>query len=167
MPNLDQRDYSSSSDRYSYQYADVAVMSGSVGGLLLAYSGKEMMSLRFPMARQLFAVLGLAGGFRFLRRSLPLMGAKETEPEEYFINSLAVLPELQGQGIGTRLLSWAESKAQLQGLDRISLTVEIGNEQATSLYEHLGYQIAETVEFGQLNQRIGYPGFHRMIKELR
>lgn len=153
-------------NRFSYQFVDVAEMSGRVVGLLLAYSGREIESLRFPMARQLFVVCGLPGMFRFLRRGLPLMGVKEAEAEEYFVNSLAVLPSFQGQGIGTHLLSWGESKARTLGLQKCSLTVEIGNRQASSLYEHLGYRIVATVEIEQLSRRIGYRGFHRMVKEL-
>jgi len=153
-------------NRFSYQFVDVAEMSGRVVGLLLAYSGREIESLRFPMARQLFVVCGLPGMFRFLQRGLPLMGVKEAEAEEYFINSLAVLPSFQGQGIGTHLLSWGESKARTLGLEKCSLTVEIGNRQASSLYEHLGYRIVATVEIEQLSRRIGYRGFHRMLKEL-
>ena len=154
-------------NRFSYQFVNVAEVSERVVGLLLAYSGREMESLRFPMARQLLVVCGLPGIFRFLRRGLPLMGVREAEAEEYFVNSLAVLPSFQGQGIGTHLLSWGESKAKTLGLGKCSLTVEIGNRQASSLYEHLGYRIVETVEIEQLNQRIGYQGFHRMVKELR
>jgi len=153
-------------NRFSYQFVHVAEMSGRVVGLLLAYSGREIESLRFPMARQLFVVCGLPGMFRFLRRGLPLMGVKEAEAEEYFVNSLAVLPSFQGQGIGTHLLSWGESKARTLGLQKCSLTVEIGNRQASSLYEHLGYRIVATVEIEQLSRRIGYRGFHRMVKEL-
>jgi len=154
-------------NRFSYQFVHVAEMSGKVVGLLLAYSGREIESLRFPMARQLFVVCGLPGMFRFLRRGLPLMTVKEAGAEEYFINSLAVLPSFQGQGIGTHLLSWGESKARTLGLGKCSLSVEIGNRQASSLYEHLGYRIVETVEIEQLSRRIGYRGFHRMVKELQ
>ena len=153
-------------NRFSYQLVNVAEMSGRVVGLLLAYSGREIESLRFSMARQLFVVCGLPGLFRFLQRGLPLMGVKEAKAEEYFINSLAVLPSFQGQGIGTHLLSWGESKARTLGLGKCSLTVEIGNRQASSLYEHLGYRIVATVEIEQLSRRIGYRGFHRMVKEL-
>ncbi len=153
-------------NRFSYQFVHVAEMSGRVVGLLLAYSGREIESLRFPMARQLFVVCGLPGMLRFLRRALPLMGVKEAEAEEYFINSLAVLPSFQGQGIGTHLLSWGESKARTLGLGKCSLIVEIGNKQASSLYEHLGYRIVATVEIEQLSRRVGYRGFHRMVKEL-
>ena len=154
-------------NRFSYQFVNVAEMGGEVVGLLLAYPGRVMESLKFPMARQLFVVCGLPGAFRFLRRGLPLMRVKEAEADEYFINSLAVLPGFQGQGIGTHLLSWADSKAKMLDLRKCSLTVEIGNSQAYSLYEHLGYRIVETVKIKQLNQRIGYRGFHRMVKELR
>lgn len=153
-------------NRYSYQFADVAEIDGKIVGLLLSYSCKEMASLKFPMAKQLFSIYGLPGMFRFIRRSIQLMGVKEAEIDEYYINSLAVLPDFQGQGIGSRLLSWSESKARLLNLRKCSLTVEIGNEQAINLYEHHEYQIVKTVEFEHLNQRIGYRGFHRMVKEL-
>ena len=94
------------------------------------------------------------------------MRVKEAETEEYFINSLAVSPNFQGQGVGTHLLSFVESKAAISGLGKCSLTVEIENRKAISLYEHLGYRIVKTVEVDQLNRSIGYRGFHRMVKEL-
>lgn len=153
-------------NRFSYQFTDVAEMGGRIVGLLLAYSGREMESLKFPTAKQLFAVCGLPGTFRFLRRGLPLMGVKEAEADEYFISNLAVLPSFQGQGIGTHLLGWGEGKAKTLGLGKCSLTVEVGNRQASSLYQHLGYRIVETVEIEQLNRRIGFRGLHRMVKEL-
>ena len=153
-------------NRFSYQFVDVAEMSGQVVGLLLAYSSEEMESLKFPMARQLLSIYGLLGIFRFLRRSFPLMGVPEAETGEYFINSLAVLPDFQGKGTGTYLLDWGESQARALGLDKCSLTVEVGNRRASGLYEYLGYRIVETVEIESLQRRIGYRGFQRMVKEL-
>ena len=153
-------------NRYSYQFVDVAEMNGKIVGLLLSYSGREMQSLKFPMARQLFVIYGLPGLFRFVRRSLPLMGVKEAKADEYYINALAVLPGFQGQGIGTQLLHRSENKARTLDLSKCSLTVEIGNRQAISLYKHRGYKIVKTVEIKQLYRRIAYRGLHRMVKEL-
>lgn len=153
-------------NRFSHQFADVAIVNGMVVGLLLAYSGSKMESMKFPMGRQLLGICGLPGLLRFLRRSFPLMGVKEAQADEYFINNLAVLPGFQGKGIGILLLDWGVSKANKLGLTKCSLSVEIGNKPARSLYEHLGYRIVDTFEIEPLHQSIGFAGFHRMVKEL-
>ena len=91
---------------------------------------------------------------------------KEAGAGEYFINNVAVLPDFQGRGVGTRLLAFAEGKAKSAGLGICSLCVEIENVGARSLYERLGYRMVDTVRFKRLSRSIGYQGFHRMAKVL-
>jgi len=153
-------------NRFSYQFAYVAEIDEDVAGLLLSYPATVMESLKLPTARQLVAVCGLPGAFRFLRRSLPLVGVKEAEGGEYFVSNLAVLPGSEGQGVGSHLLAWAHQKARMLGINRCSLIVEVGNSRAHSLYEHLGYRTVQTVELPQLQRHMGFRGYRRMVKEL-
>jgi len=153
-------------NRFSYQFADVAVINKQVVALLLAYPSKLMKRLEIPTARQLFNVYGCSGMLRFLRNALPLIRVKEAERGEYSIDAVAVLPGFQGRGIGTRLLTYAEEKASGAGLARCSMTVDVVNERARRLYQRLGYQTVATVGIKRLQQRIGYQGFYRMVKDL-
>ncbi|MET9505886.1 GNAT family N-acetyltransferase [Streptomyces sp. NPDC006622] len=52
---------------------------------------------------------------------------------------LAVLPALQGRGLGTLLVRAAEERVLHRGLRRAQLAVEEDNPRARALYERLGY----------------------------
>ncbi|MER6231016.1 MULTISPECIES: GNAT family N-acetyltransferase [Streptomyces] len=52
---------------------------------------------------------------------------------------LAVLPALQGHGLGTLLIRAAEQRIRDRGLGRAELAVEEDNPRARALYERLGY----------------------------
>jgi ribosomal protein S18 acetylase RimI-like enzyme len=101
-----------------------------------------------------------------LIRSRPFVSIKEAEDDEYFVAHLAVLPGFEGRGLGGQLLSHAESKAMEAGFARIALTVDLDNARAVSLYRRSGFQIVETHLFPTLKDKIGYNGFHRMVKDL-
>ncbi|HTX91114.1 MAG TPA: GNAT family N-acetyltransferase [Anaerolineales bacterium] len=154
------------SNRFSHRYSDAVIDSGEIAGLAVTYSGRTMRSLELPMALRLADVLGLPGFFRFLRRASPLVTAREAESDEYFISNLAVRPELQGRGLGRFMLEQIEARAVRQGFRKLSLTVDVENERAFSLYERTGFQRIETVEIRRLRERLGYAGYHRMVKPL-
>ena len=154
------------SNRFSYQFTEVVALSGIVAGLTITYSGRLMKSLELPMALCLIRASGIGGFFRFVRRAFPLLGVKEVESDEYFIGHIAVLPEYQGQGLGSYLLQWVENRAVEQGFGKVALTVDVENERAFSLYEKVGFELTETAEIESLKERLGYGGFHRMVKVL-
>ena len=151
-------------NRYSHQYTNLAIIDGDVAGLLLSYPGKVLKSLNFPMVESMFAVTELPQLLRFFYRSLPLISIKEAASDEYFINNMATFPKFQGLGVGKSLMSLAQEKAQESGLNKCALTVEIKNSRAVGLYQHLGYQIVETIKVERLNRRIGFTGLYRMVK---
>lgn len=71
-------------------------------------------------------------------------GAKEPEVRNRFpdcpeINGLAVVPERQGQGIGTTIIRAAEQLAARRGHHRIGMGVDHHNVRAAALYVRLGY----------------------------
>lgn len=74
-------------------------------------------------------------------------GAKEPEVRDRFpdcpeINGLAVVPERQSQGIGTKIIRVAEQLATLRGHHQIGLGVGEDNPRAAALYLRLGYRDA-------------------------
>jgi ribosomal protein S18 acetylase RimI-like enzyme len=158
--------FSQRQNRFSYQFADIAEVDGQVAGLVLSYPSEIMKGLEIPMALQLLRIFGLLEFIHFVRNALPLSNIKEAGAGEHFINNVAVLPDFQGQGIGSQLLTFVERKAKTAGLGQSSLCVEIENVKARSLYERLGYSVIDTIKFERLSRVIGYNGFHRMIKVL-
>ncbi len=55
------------------------------------------------------------------------------------ITRLAVQPEHQGQGIGTRLLEALITHFRAQGVEAITLNTQMDNEDALRLYRHFGF----------------------------
>ena len=153
-------------NRLSHQFADMAEVNGKIAGLLLSYPGKRMKDLNSTMGRQMVSICGVAGFIRYLRKVLPFIfsSGAEAEADEYLINTLAVLPDFQGKGIGTDLMRYAEEKAEAEGLRKCALAVEIENHRARNLYERLGFQVVRTVKLNRLERLIGISGFHRMVK---
>jgi ribosomal protein S18 acetylase RimI-like enzyme len=57
------------------------------------------------------------------------------------VASIAVAPEAEGRGIGTTLLTAAESWCREQGFSDVTLHVYPGNERARQVYERAGFEI--------------------------
>ena len=62
------------------------------------------------------------------------------EPKNILIYSVAIHPEYQKQGLGRRLLAWAEQQAVQDGYKSIRLYTNERFEDNILLYRHLGYQ---------------------------
>lgn len=56
------------------------------------------------------------------------------------INDIGVAPEYQRQGNGTRLLTWAETRATEKGKGVLTLAVTASNHPAVSLYTRSGFR---------------------------
>ncbi|MHA3019670.1 GNAT family N-acetyltransferase [Mycobacterium sp. BMJ-28] len=62
------------------------------------------------------------------------------------LTQLATMPELQGLGVGSRLVSQLEERIRVRGLSSVLLAVEENNPRAQKLYDRLGYEIAGKAE---------------------
>jgi len=153
-------------NRFNYEHAYLAEKGGSNAGLLLSHPAKIMARLDILTGAPLLKILGVGEMLRLVFRLLPLAGSREAEKDEYYISDLAVFPQFQGQGIGTRLLTFAEGQAVKHGLQKCSLIVAQHNDAARQLYLRLGYRIVETVTYSHLQQRCGERGYQRMMKVL-
>lgn len=151
-------------NRFSHEFAELVEIAGKAVGLGLGYPAGRMKRLHLPMAFQLLRIYGTPEYVRFLRRARPLFGSKEAESGEFYINSVAVSPAFQGQGIGKRLMARLEEMARGWSLDRCSLCVEAGNHGAKGFYERCGYRTVESFQFDSLRRIMGYEGYHRMVK---
>jgi ribosomal protein S18 acetylase RimI-like enzyme len=62
------------------------------------------------------------------------------EPGAGTIWQVATHPRLEGLGLATRLMDELEARARRRAVRRVRLGVEVGNDRARRLYEHLGYE---------------------------
>ena len=61
--------------------------------------------------------------------------------EELYVGRLAVHPEWQGHGLGTRLMGVVEEMARAQGFRRMSLGVRLALTGNRALFEKLGFRL--------------------------
>jgi ribosomal protein S18 acetylase RimI-like enzyme len=158
--------FSSKSNFFSFQLADVVTQSDRPVALVISSPWRTMESLEIPTAIQLTRVGGISALARMLIRSRPFVNVKEAQDDEYFVAHLAVLPGFEGRGLGSHLLAHSVTKAMRACFVRIALTVDVVNARAISLYRRFGFQIVETHLFPTLQEKIGHNGFHRMVKAL-
>lgn len=122
--------------QYSWRYALVAEVDGVVAGAIVGYDGARLNELR-------------EGTFSVLRESIgrtPTI-ANETEAGEYYLDSVAVLPEFRGSGVGRALINAFCEKASAEGNDCVGLIVDFDNLRAEKLYTSLGFHRIGTRTF--------------------
>jgi ribosomal protein S18 acetylase RimI-like enzyme len=75
--------------------------------------------------------------------------------DAYHLTRLYVEPDRWGEGIGRRLLRWAEDRAAANGAGRLTLGVMAANDRAMGFYEAAGYRRADAF----FDDRLGTPGY--------
>jgi ribosomal protein S18 acetylase RimI-like enzyme len=147
--------------RFGSGIAFVAESDGKPVGGLVSCEGARLDALNLAVLPQIFPALGVMPALRFLWRGYRLPGGREAERDEYYVSNVGVHSSAQGQGIGSRLLAYAEQTARSAALKKCALVVGLYNQNALRLYQRFGYQIVETVQ--DQNEALGY---HRMVKAL-
>lgn len=126
---------------YSWKNARIAVCGGRKAGCLIAYSGNDYLSMRER-------TWGLLSG---MSREDLLKMEPEAFPGEYYLDSLAVLPEFRGGGIGGALIRDALGRASSLGFGTATLVceAEAHHDALRRYYSSLGFrEYGEMVFFG-------------------
>lgn len=122
--------------QYSYRNALVAEVDGVAVGAIVGYDGARLHELREPV----FEIMCKYNGER------PVI-AEETGPGEFYLDSMGVLPQFRGRGIGGSLLAALRDKAIAEGHECTGLLVDFDNPGAERLYHSLGFRRVEVKDF--------------------
>ncbi|MDT7016272.1 GNAT family N-acetyltransferase [Latilactobacillus curvatus] len=138
---------------YRYSYANTLVYEedGQVLGIVVGFPEEKEAHIDDALA-PLFPQIGLPETTRFFTD-------KEAQPEEWYLDTLAVAEHAQGHGVGTKLLKALPDYLKARGEKKISLSVDLQNPGAKKLYERMGF-----VKQGDL--MIGDHQYDHMIKQL-
>lgn len=122
--------------QYSWQCGLVAELDGEAAGAVIGYDGAQLGVLR-------------EGTFSVLRERLGCVPsvADETAAGECYLDSLCVLPEFRGRGVGRVLLNAFCDKAFAEGHTRVGLIVDFDNPKAEKLYVSLGFERVGSKQF--------------------
>lgn len=119
--------------------------------------------LNFSLMRK---KLGLSKSFKLL---FLLSGSASTpDPDELFLDYIAVSEEARGLGVGTRLLEEFELLARHKKASRVSLDVVGSNPRAKSLYERFGYNVVKRIQIAPFHKwlRLDFPYYDHMEKKI-
>jgi len=145
------------SDRAICAYLDGRLL-GIVG---VDYGGQNLLAARW---HAFCHDLGLLRGT--LDALLISLMAWRDRRDDLYISSLAVAPEFRGRGIGTQLLSAAESLARELRFRQVSLNVVNTNPRARALYVRLGYRVVRQHRYPFTRRLMGFSYSDMMVKDL-
>jgi ribosomal protein S18 acetylase RimI-like enzyme len=126
-------------NQYSYENTIVCEEGERIIGFITGYDGAKFKSLREPFIDYIKANYGFDGNIE-----------DETSEGEFYLDTIGVLPDRQGQGIGTDLIRNFIHHAKALGHDKIGLLVDKENPLARKLYERIGFvQAGEKILLGR------------------
>ena len=114
--------------QYSYCNTLIAEIENTPVAAIVGYDGAKLHKLREPLYAMMREELG---------HTIEI--EEETSAGEFYADSLAVLPEYRGQGIGKRLLNALCEKAFANSFKRVGLLVDFENPKAEAVYRSLGF----------------------------
>ena len=123
-------------NQYSYENILVYEEEGVVSGMISAYDGADLETLRAPFLTYLQSTYGFD--------SIP---EAETEAGEYYIDCVSVAQGKQGRGIGKKLILALIEKVIPAKHHTLGLLVSLNNPQAEKLYGRLGFKTVSRRHF--------------------
>ena len=120
---------------YSYSRARIAVVDGVDAGAIVSYPGAF-----YSEGRELsFGMIKAASGMDFSDSDI------ECEPDEFYLDCLAVLPEFRGMGLGLALIRDAIDKALAHGYTKAACIVDEEETALMRYYEQVGFRAEKKV----------------------
>lgn len=137
---------------YSYRHTLIAWQGDKPVGLCLAYSGEGYHAIRVRTFALFMEANKPGTDKKAFDDDMDLEHAEdETCAGEFYIDSLAVLPEYRRHGIAHKLMLAQIKRGLSQGLAHITLLVDPDNPDAQGLYEQLGFKYeSNCYAFGQI-----------------
>lgn len=131
---------------YSYLNTRIAEVDGNRVGALVAYDGARYAALR----AKTFGLVQQTSGMDLSRNAM------ETSPGEFYLDSMAVLSDFRGLGIGKMLISDRMDYALCNGFQKVTLLVDKDKPRLQHYYQSLGFVFVEEMfVFGSWYNKLG------------
>lgn len=118
---------------YSYWNTRIAEVDGNRVGALVAYDGARYAALR----AKTFGLVQQTSDMDLSRNAM------ETVPGEFYLDSMAILSDFRGIGIGKMLMCDRMDYAFCNGFQKVTLLVDKDKPRLQQYYESLGFAFVE------------------------
>ncbi len=115
-------------NQYSFQNCFVAEKNKAVVGVVCIYNGAFLQELRNPVIEYIRSTFGHT-----------IYPEDETQVGEFYIDCIGVVPDEQGNGIGSKLLEFVKQEFVIKQQHCIGLLVDKENIAAKKLYSKHGF----------------------------
>ncbi|MCC5919831.1 MAG: GNAT family N-acetyltransferase [Cyclobacteriaceae bacterium] len=117
-------------NQYSYENCWMVEIKNQIVGAALIYDGGELHKLRKPVT--------MAIKNKFNRDFVP---EDETQAGEFYIDCVAIHPNQQGKGLGTKIFDFLINEYVKERKNTLGLLVDKKNPKAKALYLRLGFRL--------------------------
>ena len=144
-------------NRFSHSYSYLGRHNETPVSLMTCYPQPFVERLITPTLWQLIRI----GKLRFIGHLLSHLSnfyyfsQMESNSDDFYVATLAVLPEYRSKGVGAKMLEFARDLAKEKGFKRYSLHVSADNSRGLKFYEKNGFKKANSHEES--------PAYYRMI----
>jgi ribosomal protein S18 acetylase RimI-like enzyme len=121
---------------YSWRHARIATVNGCAVGCLISYEGTQYMQLRDLTWSQIWGAID--------EQYLSSIEA-EAYPGEFYLDSMAILPEYRGYNIGKWLLLDGLERGKERRCQAVTLIVSVEKPHLCEYYKEVGFH-----EYGQM-----------------
>jgi ribosomal protein S18 acetylase RimI-like enzyme len=118
---------------YSFRHTRIAEADGMAVGALVAYDGTPYGEMR----AKTFGLVQQTSGMDLSKNAM------ETGPGEFYLDSMAVLSDFRGLGIGKMLISDRMDYALRNGFQKVTLLVDKDKPRLQRYYESDGFAFDE------------------------
>ena len=153
-------------NRFSHQYTVFGQANGEIAGILMLFNRRQMRRSMVVTSAHMFRVYRIKEILKFIELMMPYKDEENIPEDDLYIGHLAVYEHFRRQGLGLRLLEYAEKEAIAQGKRKLSLLTEIENAPAQALYRKFGFRVIDTILFPEQMRYVGSAGDVRMEKPL-
>lgn len=123
---------------YSWKNALIAEEDGRLIGCIISYPGDKYLQFREYTWPKLWTDIDPD-----LMKNTP----HETEPGEYYLDSMAILPEYRGSAIGKKLMLAAIEQGKKMGYEKFTLIVDVDKPHLHDYYSELDFNDMGPIRF--------------------
>lgn len=151
---------------FSYRQHHVAELEGRIVGSLMLHGGIDNNVLAMGNVKTIIRCFGALGCVPIMMRGLRMESMLKPPPVDCaYLGHLGVDASLRSQGIGARLLEYAEAWSRDEGYQKLVLDVAATNTRAEALYQRQGYQRIEHRPFPHRRPDMPQvPDHYRMVR---
>lgn len=144
-----------------HPFVTVAVLDGKVVATGCFYDREIYREHTSGSVKNTLRHFGLLGGVPIMVRARHLSSVmRRPKPGELYLSNFGVAPELQGQGIGSKLIRHKLAEARSKGYRLFGLDVAATNPRAEALYARLGLTFKKQKRFS--DPRAAMPDARKM-----